>query len=90
MLYKSVLVLLVSNDEGKERVISYGSRSLHNHEKAWAVTELEGLAIVEAVKEYHQYIARGKFNIFTDHRGSQWPKNTKDSHDRLYRWSFKL
>ena len=62
------------DDENKERVISYGSRSLHNHEKAWAVTELEGLAIVEAVKEYHPYIAGGKFKMFTDHRGLQWLK----------------
>ena len=78
------------DDEGKEKVVSYGGRSLHKHEKAWAVTELEGLAIVEAVKEYHPYIAGGKFKIFTDHRGLQWLKNTKDPHGRLYRWSLKL
>ena len=71
---------------------TYSSANLctHNHDKHWAVTELEGLAIVEAVKEYHPYIAGGKFNIFTDHRGLQWLKNTKDPHGRLYRWSLKL
>ena len=38
-----------TDDEGKEYVCEYGGRSLLKHEKAYRITELELLALVEGV-----------------------------------------
>jgi hypothetical protein len=53
-------------DDGTDRSIGYVSRTLAPVEKYYSVLEKEGLAIIFAVKKFHQYCR--KFKIFTDHR----------------------
>lgn len=73
-----------------ERVICYGGRSLRGNETKWSVTDREGLALVEAVKHYHPYLANRHFEVFTDHISLKWLKTIKLATGRLSRWSFLL
>ena len=56
-------------DDGTEKPVSYASRTLTNAERTYATIEKEGLALVFAVKKFHQYLYGGpKFQMFTDHK----------------------
>ncbi|MES9903532.1 MAG: reverse transcriptase domain-containing protein, partial [Sedimenticola sp.] len=77
-------------EDGTERVISYGGRSLRGTEFNWSVSERECLALVEAVKTYHPYLAHNHFTVYTDNIALQWLKKIKDETGRLARWSLKL
>jgi len=55
-------------DDGTDRPIGYVSRTLAPAEKNYSVLEKEGLAIIFAVKKFHQYLYGRKFKIFTDHK----------------------
>jgi transposase InsO family protein len=83
-------VLSQNDDRGQEHVISYGGRSLRNAEKQWSVTDIEGLALIESIREYHVYLANQKFTVFTDHIALCWLKQIKYSQGRLLRWSLLL
>ena len=43
--------ILAQLQDGKERVIAYGGRSLHKAEHNYTTTELEALAVVEGIKK---------------------------------------
>ena len=51
-----------------ERPIAYMSRSLSSAEKNYSQIEKESLAIVSAVKKFHQYIYDRSFTIITNHK----------------------
>ena len=83
-------ILSQFDDNKQERVIAYGGRSLRGTERKWSVTEKEGLALVEAVKTYHSYLANTEFEVFTDHISLTWLRNIKLASGRLARWSLRL
>ena len=84
------MVLLQTDSEGIERVISFASRTLRPCEKKWSISEKECLAIVTAVKLWHCYLASQKFVIQTDHIALKYIHKLKDGNSRLYRWSLIL
>lgn len=60
-------VLLQKDEEDRLRVISYNSRTLNPHEVRYPSIELEGLAVVYALREYEPYIlGSGPVTIITD------------------------
>jgi hypothetical protein len=72
-----------------EHVISYGGRNLRANEKNWSVVEIEGLAIVEAIRQYSVYLSN-KFTVHSDNISMQWLNSIKNSNGRLLRWSLLL
>ncbi|GBN80895.1 Transposon Tf2-6 polyprotein [Araneus ventricosus] len=70
--------------------IAYHSRTLRDYEKNYAITELECLAIVDALDKFYYYLHGQKFVIHTDHAALVWLKNVKNLRGRLFRWSLKL
>ncbi|GBO21470.1 Transposon Tf2-11 polyprotein [Araneus ventricosus] len=70
--------------------IAYHSRTLRDYEKNYAITELECLAIVDALVKFYYYLHGQKFVIHTDHAALVWLKNVKNLRGRLFRWSLKL
>jgi transposase InsO family protein len=83
-------ILSQLDNEGRERVISYGGRSLKAGEKNWPISELECLAVLEGIKHYHIYLANKKFKVYTDHRALVYLQNIKQGTGRLARWSVLL
>ncbi|GBO38356.1 Transposon Tf2-6 polyprotein [Araneus ventricosus] len=70
--------------------IAYHSRTLRDYEKNYAITELECLAIVDALDKFYYYLHGQKFVFHTDHAALVWLKNVKNLRGRLFRWSLKL
>jgi hypothetical protein len=77
------------DSNNRERIIAYSGRNLRPNEKNWSICELEGLSIVEAVRQFSVYLSN-KFIIHSDNISMQWLKNIKNSKGRLLRWSLLL
>ncbi|GBO09375.1 Transposon Ty3-G Gag-Pol polyprotein, partial [Araneus ventricosus] len=57
--------------------IAYHSRTLRDYEKNYAITELECLAIVDALDKFYYYLHGQKFVVHTDHAALVWLKSVK-------------
>ena len=55
-------------EDGAEKPVSFASRSLSSAERNYATVEKEGLALVYAVRKFHQFLFGNKFTMFTDHK----------------------
>jgi hypothetical protein len=84
--------VLAQKDDNQEYVIAYASRILNPAEKNYAITELECLAIIWAVKYFRHYLYESKFSIITDHAALKWLLNsvTENANRRLERWKIVL
>lgn len=47
------------DENGRERVIAFGGRSLNKFDRNYSISERECLAIIEGIKTYHVYLATG-------------------------------
>ncbi|GBC33494.1 enzymatic polyprotein, putative [Rhizophagus irregularis DAOM 181602=DAOM 197198] len=83
-------VLSQKNEENKEFVIAYASRSLVGAEKNYAITELECLAIFWGIKYFHKFLAGRKFMVITDHAALKGLMNAKVPTGRRARWVMEL
>lgn len=83
-------VLKQPGDDCTQHPVAYLSRKLLRHEKNYAVTELECLAIIDAVDKWHCYLHGRPFTVVTDHSALQWLTSIKNPKGRLFRWSLKL
>ena len=54
--------------DGEEKPIAFVSRTLTSSEKRYSQLDREGLAIVYAVKYFHQYLYGRSFTIISDHK----------------------
>ena len=70
-------ILSQKDDQGREKVISYGGRALRPNETRWSITELECLALVEGVREFHVYLAAKPFQVVTDHNALTYIQRMK-------------
>ena len=83
-------VLSQVDDEGRERVIAYGSRLLTKPERKYCVTRRELLAVITFIQQYRPYLICQKFMLRTDHGSLTWLKNFKDPEGQLARWLERL
>jgi hypothetical protein len=85
------VVLSQLNEEGKEIVIAYGSRSLTKAEQNYAITELECLAVVWGIQHFHKYLMSKPFKVITDHSAlTGMMKAGKIPKGRRARWVMEL
>ena len=63
-----LVAVLVQEQNGEERVISYASRSLTSVERRYSLTEKEALGLVCACERFHAYLYRKHFELITDHK----------------------
>ncbi len=54
--------------EGQDRPVAFFSRQLRDVECRYSATELEAVAIVEAVKHSSHYLYGTHFEVVTDHK----------------------
>ena len=83
-------VLSQLDSEGKEHPIAYGGRALRNEELRWHITDKEGLALVEAVRQFRPYLASMPFTVYTDNMSVKWLQQIKNCQGRLGRWALLL
>ena len=71
---------------GRERVIAYGGRTLSKTERNYCVTDRELLAVRYFIEYYRQYLLGRKFLVRTDHQALRWLFSLRDPKDKIARW----
>jgi len=61
-------VLLQQGDQGKERPVSFISRTLNETERRYSVIHREALALYWSVNKFSQYLLVRKFTLVSDHK----------------------
>lgn len=83
--------MLTQEQNNKEVVIAYMSKSLNKNEQNYSTTERETLAVITALEHWRCYLDNGKqFTVFTDHAALKWFINLSNPSGRLARWSVRL
>ena len=82
-------------EEGKERPITYASRSLIPADKNYSVIEKEALFIILAIRKFQQFLYGRRFTLLTDHQPLTLlfgPKKGTSpiAASRLQRWAIRL
>lgn len=87
---KGIAAVLFQMDNGKRRIITYGSAKLTATEQRYHVNEQECLAVVWALRRYRSFLEGQHFTLVTDSRSLLWLNATKDSRAKLTRWALLL
>ena len=82
--------VLSQEQDGKERVIAYMSKSQSQHERVYCVTRKELLAVIVALKKFHTYLYGQKVLLRTDNAAVSWMKNLKTPTGQMARWIQEL
>ena len=82
--------ILKQEHDSRMHPIGYFSKKLLPYQVDYSITELECLAIVEAIDYFHHYLYDRKFVVVTDHQALKWLKDVKRPNSRLFKWSLKL
>lgn len=78
--------VLSQEQEGRERVIAYASRTLNKAEQNYCVTRRELLAIVVFLKHFRHYLYGQQVRVRTDHGALRWLLQFKNPEGQLARW----
>jgi hypothetical protein len=79
------------DNNGQEHSVAYGSRSTHQHERNYGITELELLTLIYCLKQYRTFFVNNKFQVVTDHLCLKYLKTMQLGHNpRLKRWALFL
>jgi len=60
-------VLVQLDDNNREYMVAYASRSLNKNEKNYSISELECLVVIWAMEHFHQYLGSRPLFLITDH-----------------------
>jgi len=75
--------------DGLDHPVEFFSRQLNEAQQNYNASELECLAVIEAVRHFEVYLNL-PFKVVTDHSALQWLLTLKKPKGRLYRWSVEL
>jgi hypothetical protein len=82
----SIGAVLSQVQNGEERVVAYGSKSLNKAERNYCVTDRELLAVRYFTEHYRSYLLGRKFLVRTDHQALKWIFTMKEPKNRIARW----
>jgi len=82
-------VLAQEDENGKEYVIMFASRTLSDAEKKWSTREKEALGVIWACELFRPYVVGQQFVVETDHESLKWIMNSKHG-GRIARWNMRL
>ena len=71
---------------GKDRPITFISRSLSSAEEHYATNEKEMLAIIWSLQKLRNYLYTAKINIITDHQPLTFALSNKNTNNKMKRW----
>ena len=84
-------VLYQKQEDGKERVIAYASRTLNRAERNYDAHKLEFLALKWAVTDrFHEYLYGATFEVFTDNNPLMYILSTTKLDAMGHRWVASL
>ena len=76
--------------DGKERVIAYGSYALTKEQRRYCVTRKELLAVVRFTRQFRHYLLGKPFVVRTDHSSLRWLTKFREPQGQLARWLEEL
>ena len=82
-------VLSVKRGE-EELPVAFHSRKLQPREQRYSASELECLAVVDAVKHFGGYLIPQRFTVETDHKALIYLQTANHQNGRLARWALQL
>ena len=83
--------ILIQEQQGRKRVISYASKSLSAVERRYSQTEIEALAVVWACERFHVYLYGIEFELYTDHKPLETIYSSRSKPcARIERWILRL
>ena len=83
---KSIGATLSQVQDGVEKVIAFGSKSLSKTQRNYCVTDRELLAVRYFTEYYRTYLLGRKFLVRTDHQAIKWLFTMKEPKSRIARW----
>ena len=83
-------VLSQLDDQGRERVVAYASKSCTPAESRYCSYDGELLAVVWAVDHFRYYLLGHKFTVVTDHQPLIWLMKSPNLSGKHARWAIKL
>ena len=83
----SIGAVLSQEQDGKERVIAYGSRTMLKAERNYCVTDKELLAVKHFIEYYKHYLLGRTFVVRSDHQALKWLFSLKDPSNRVASWN---
>ena len=82
-------ILTQKDEQGRDKVVSYASRTLVKPERKWHSHELEALAAIWGCEHFRPYLVGRKFILQTDNSSITWLlKQVKPG--RLQRWILRI
>ena len=83
-------VLSQLDNDKKEHVIAYASRTLSKPERRYYVTRKELLSVITFIHHFRPFFLGNKFVLRTDHGSLTWLPNFKQPKGQMARWIEKL
>ena len=83
-------ILAQTHEDGTTHPTAYASRTLQQHERNYAATELEALGVVWALKHFHHHLYGHHCEVYTDHEPLIALLNTPHLSGKLARWGLTL
>lgn len=75
------------DNNGRDVVVAYASRTLNKAERLYSTPEKECLAVIWALEHFRPYIEGLHMIIFSDHHSLRCLKSRPNLSGRLVRWS---
>eukprot|EP00873_Tetraselmis_striata_P022088 jgi/Tetstr1/442352/TSEL_003184.t1 len=82
--------VLAHEDEGREYVVEFASRTCQGMEPNYASYEGECLAMLYGTSKFRYYLFGRQFVVVTYHWPLEWLKNTAQLRGKLARWAMRL
>ena len=82
-------VLCITRDS-VELPVAFHSRQLRARERTYSASELEGLAVVEAIRHFEVYLFGASFTVVTDHKALTHLFSSTVLNAKLWRWALYL
>ena len=78
------------DENGRDYVCYYASRTLKASETHYSISELECLAVLWSILKFYVFLYGRHFTLITDHSALTWLFSSKKLCARLERWSIQL
>ncbi len=82
--------VLSQDQDGRERVICYASRTLTPAERNYSVIEREALGLIYAIKVFRPHLYGHPFQLITDHNPLKWLRTMRNPRGKFARWVLLL
>lgn len=83
-------VLSQQDDDWTDRPVGYFSRKMKGPELQYMVTEQDCWAVVEAIKDFSNYLTGVEFTVVINYSSLRYLASMKDENGRLSRWALSL